>query len=243
MNAKTCSHATLRVKPSDVELLRRKPGNQEAYMRIFRACDSWLRRFGSGLSREERADIIHQSLCDLIDALKPNSKIPLGEVPMRLQKSLNRLRARAWREAAKNVEYQISDEIREALDRCLETDPEAQLDDRQTREQRAQRLFDVLFLLGKYIRLAVEMLSPRDYSILHSLYRLGELGLAAPTEPPEPLSGSTLKVAMWRARHRFLHELESLLDAAHKALSEDRQQVEDALRLVRSPELERWLRQ
>jgi hypothetical protein len=243
MNEKTPRQASLRVKPCDVQLLRKNPGNQEAYLRIFRACDSWLRRFGTGLSRDDRMDIVAQALCDHIDALKPNSKIPLTEVPVRLQQSLNRLRARARRDAVRCVVYQVTDEVRESIDRYLETDLDEQLDARQAREQRAQRLFNVLFLLGKYIRLAVEMLSPRDYAILHRLYKFHQFGLPAPTEPVEALSGSARKVAVFRARHRFLKDLENLLEAAHQALSDDRQQVEDALRLVRSPELEGWLRQ
>lgn len=240
---KTRSQVSLRVKPCDVQQLRKDPSNREAYLRIDRACSFWLRRFGTGLSREDRMDIVAQALCDHIDALRPNSKVPLVEVPMLLQQSLNRLRARARRDVGKIVEYQVTDEVRESLDRYLETDPEAQLDARQTREQRGQRLLNTLFLLGKYIRLSVETLSPRDYAILHRLYKFDQFGLPAPTESLAPLSDSARKVAVFRARHRFLRDLENLLDAAHKALSDDRQMVDDALRLVKSPELEGWLRQ
>jgi hypothetical protein len=188
-------------------------------------------------------DIVAEALCEHIDALKPNAKVPLAEVPMLLQQSLNRLRARAQRDAFKTVEYQVTDEVRESLDRYLELDPEVQLEARETREQRGQRLLNALFLLRKYIRLSVEMLSPRDYAILYSLYKFDQRGLAAPSGTIAPLSDSARKVAVFRARHRFLKNLEDLLDAAHQALSDDRQEVGDALRLVKSPELEGWLRQ
>jgi hypothetical protein len=244
MIRKTRTQASLRVKPCDVELLRKNPSNLEAYTRICRACESWLRRFGTGLSRDDRMDIVAEAICDNIDALKPNSKIPITEAPILLQRSLNRLRSQAQRTAAKKSEYKISDEVRIALDRYLKTDIDEELDDKRLREQREKRLLNALFTTGKYIKLAVEVLSPRDYAILHHIYKFDQFGLKEPAEQPaEQLSESARKVSVFRARHRFLEELEKLLDAAHKALSVDRQDVEDALKVVRSKEFEEWLRQ
>jgi hypothetical protein len=244
MVKKTRKQASLRVKPSDLELLRKNPGNLEAYTRICKACESWLRRFGTGLSREDRMDIVAEAICDNIDALKPGSKIPITEVPILLQRSLNRLRSQAYRDAAKNCDYKVSDEVRTALDRYLETDVDEELDAKRSRELRKKRLLNALFTTGKYIKLAVEVLSPRDYAILHHLYKLDQFGLKAPTEPHVgQLSESARKVAVFRARHRFLEELDKLLGAAHQALSDDRQEIEDALAVVRSKEFEEWLRQ
>jgi hypothetical protein len=239
MDRKIRKQATLRVKPCDIELLRKNPGHREAYMRIWKACESWLRRFGAGLSVDDRKEIVDEAICDNIDALKPNSKIPVTGVPLRLQRSLNRLRSRARRQATKNFEYHVSDEVQMALDKYMETDIDQEIDAKRTQE----RLLAALFLIGKYVKLAVEMLSPRDYAILHHLYKFDRYGLKAPTHPLGQLSESAHKVAVFRARHRFLAELDTLLDAAHQALSDDRQEVEDALKVVRSKEFEEWLRQ
>jgi hypothetical protein len=241
MVRKIRKQATLRVKPCDIELLRKEPGHREAYLRIWKACESWLRRFCAGLSVVDRKEIVDEAICDNIDALTPNAKIPVMQVPLRLQRSLNRLRSRIRRQAAKNVEYQVSDEVREAMVHYMET--ETDLDDEIDAKRTQERLLTALFLIGKYIKLAVEMLSPRDYAILHHLYKFDQYGLKVASHPLEPLSESAHKVAVFRARHRFLAELEKLLDAAHQALSDDRQEVEDALKVVRSKEFEEWLRQ
>ncbi len=167
-------------------------------------------------------DIVAESIFEELESLFQPC-FNAAEVSKRLERALdlNRRRTlRAWRTEAAIPSSQSSPVTSNELERLIEEEHQ----------------FKVTRLLKTYMSLALESLSNSDYDLLYQSYAFWEIGIEPPrwVETPRiPLRREAQRIAISRARLRFLKELDRISKASAD-LDEDKSVVQDALELLRS---------
>jgi hypothetical protein len=123
--------------------------------------------------------------------------------------------ARTLTELAGEAGAQPEEFLRASAEEWLSHPRKAQGD--QESEQTSREQWKVLH---SFMELSLERLRPRDYAILYDYYELGAVGMAEPIEssPLTDLKPGARRVALWRARERFLGELDQILRDADQSL-------------------------
>jgi hypothetical protein len=196
------------------------------------ACRRWIKN-GRSIPWQDAEDIASRAVeLHLEDISSPS--VPAEVASLRLKTALNTIRAEYMRRAAIEQGYGNFEAYEAAYRLYEEVDFEAHIDEEAEQARREQHLLKVVDRLHGYIEISLERLRPREYGILHDVYDLGEIGMAEPTEP-SPLSDlkpGARRVAVCRARRRFLDELHGLLREACLSIRDEATVLEDVIRLI-----------
>jgi hypothetical protein len=184
----------LLVSGLELEELREKTDRTVSYQHLVARCIGYVlrhRRYGYTLSPEDGEDIVAQALIDELHCIA-DPLMRVEEVSARLKRALNRVRARYVREHGRTTQAQHPAVSCEDLMAAIE-------------------LKEMARLLREHIARAFEALGDRDRDLLIDCYRLEQLGFVKKGLPLSFSTANAFKVALWRARQRFLTELERRL--------------------------------
>lgn len=199
---------------------------------LIRRCTGWVRN-GRHISWHAAEDIVSQALEIVLDDLFSPEVSP-EDASRRLKTALNTARAEHVRRAGLEQSFGDFESYESAFRLYEEVDFAAQIDEETERTYREQHLMNVLDKLRGFMEISLERLRPREYAILFEVYDLGGVGMIEPTEPsPLPsLKPGARRVATWRARHKFLDELDRVIRDAYQTLQEEEAVLEGVIKLI-----------
>jgi hypothetical protein len=190
-------HASPLLSDSDLAELRGGTHRNLCFHRLHARCLAYVldyRQYRHLLTVDDGEEIVSQAVVEELRSLE-DSQIGAEEVSVRFKRALNRVRARYVREsrrrAAGAVTLVAEDDILMAI-----------------------HYKDMARALSGYIGLAIEALRDRDRNLLIDSYGLERYGLAKHGSSPVFVKPGGHKVGLWRARKRFLRELQRLIEEA-----------------------------
>jgi hypothetical protein len=195
-------------------------------------CMRWVSN-GRNIRWQDAQDIISQALEKVLDDLF-SPKVSPEEASLHLKTALNTARAEHTRRLSAEQSFGDFEAYEAAFQLYEEVDLETLIEHEAEQTHREQHLMKVLDKLRGFMEISLERLSPRDYAILHDIYELGAVGMAKPTEssPLPDLKPGARRVATWRARQRFLGEMDQLLRNARQSLKDEAAVLEGVINLI-----------
>jgi hypothetical protein len=190
-------HAFPLMNGRDLVELRGGPARNASYRRLHHRCMKYVldyRCYRFLLSREDAEDIVSQAVAEEIPAIVA-PEVGVEEVSIRLKRALNRVRARYVRRSEK--ETLLEAVPREGKDLIT-----------------VIRLKEIVPVLSNCLQLAFAGLTDRDRNLLIDHYGFERRGFVKNGASPTFASANAHKVALWRARKRFLDALHCLLESA-----------------------------
>jgi hypothetical protein len=194
-----------------------------AWESIRRACRRYLLKYNARQVSAYADDLVDDAIVDNLEAIL-SPEISPSKVSELLSQSLDKYRKRTMRELERRVPYE------------LQTEPF----DASNAEQLivSEHLARVIQLVRRVSELALSSLSARDYGLIASTYNIEVPGGSFNTEDLSQIRPQVRRVALFRARRRFLDRLEGILKDAAAQGSRDTQEVAaTALRLTGSGNL------
>jgi hypothetical protein len=225
MEDSSSSRLGVHVSSRDLELVQSGDEAKErmAWDNIRMACLRYIQRWGPSILESHEDDIVDEAIIENIGSLLSFYTTP-DEASKNLSRSLNRHRARWLREAAR---YAAPEAIPDIVD-----------------NQQSDEFIHTEFLRGvlQVVRPALEAgllaLSDRDYSLMVSEYDLPEVATRNVDRSVSSLSREVFRVALFRARHRFLKTVEKFLSGAETENSQQSRDIFDtALKVFRVGDL------
>jgi hypothetical protein len=195
-------HLTSPVHPlvleTELAALRDGPARNTWYQRFHTRCLEYVlhyRNYRRILSVEDGEEIVSQAVFEELPCIG-NPKVGAAEASWRVQRALNRGRARYCR----------------AVQRRWDAAPTPVAGDADTLSALVYE--ELARAMRGYLEQALDALRDRDRDLLIDHYHLEGAGPLRRGEPPVFTSPGALKVGLFRARQRFFCELERLLAAA-----------------------------
>ncbi len=189
--------------------------------RLRSICKAWIRPFSTGLSKEEREDVVAEAIASAMPAML-SPQYDAAAVSEILRKELQRLQSSSRRHSFKMKDFEESEQGRSEVSPVEE-------------EQIAtEHILDMARIGRKLIAKAIDLLEDRDHDLLVEVYGLASIGFPRRSDAPLsfPTEGARI-TALSRARTSFSRLLEAMLDAAQTTLGLDPHIVEQMLRFVR----------
>jgi hypothetical protein len=192
-----------------------------AWESIRRACKNYLLRYSAHQVSAYAEDLVDDAIVDNLEAIL-SPKVSPSEISKLLAKSLDKYRKRTVRELARREPYDS------------QVEPFSSSDAEQLIA--SDHLARVLKLVRQGTELALSSLPARYYGLIASAYNIDVVGRNA--EDLGQLSLPARRVALFRARRRFLDHLETFLKEVAATESRETQEVAaTALRLTKSGNL------
>ncbi|HKH44854.1 MAG TPA: hypothetical protein VKM72_09345 [Thermoanaerobaculia bacterium] len=189
------------VLETELAALRDGPARNTWYYRLHTRCLEYVldyRNYRRILSVEDGEEIVSQALFEELHCIG-NSEVGAAEASWRVQRALNRGRARYCR----------------AIQRWSRTTPSLIADIVDDADTLSALVYEEFAReVREYLGQALGMLRDRDRNLLIDHYHLEGAGLVRRGETPVFASPGALKVSLFRARQRFFCMLEHLLAAA-----------------------------
>jgi hypothetical protein len=189
---------------SDAELdALRRPGSatSTSYRHVRQRCKRFLTGIAAYallLQGQELEDTVSDAFAEAdVEARIQDLDSDAAAVSGRLKIALNRVRARKVRDIKKRMEVPLVE--------LAGTEPTAE--DRQIARA---KFAEIVKPLKSYLKAAFAQLSERDRTLLSENYHIPASGLS-PRADPKPMSENLRKVALFRARRRFLRHLADVL--------------------------------
>jgi len=188
---------------NDSELAGLRGGSHRhvCFRRLQSRCLAYVldyRQYRHLLSIDDGEEIVSQAVVEELRYIE-DSLVGAEEVSIRVKRALNRVRARYVRECRRRTSDTAapiaSDDILMAI-----------------------QYKEVARALRGYIGRAIDALRDRDRNLLIDSYGLERFGLVKRGLSPVFANAGGHKVGLWRARQRFLHELQRLIEAANQNL-------------------------
>jgi len=189
------------VLETELVALRDGPARNTWYYRLRNRCLEYVldyRSYRRILSVEDGEEIVSQALFEELPCIG-NPKVGAAEASWRVQRALNRGRARYCR----------------AIQRRSHTTPSLTADIIDDADTLSALMYEEFAReVREYLGQALGRLRDRDRNLLIEHYPLEGAGLVRRGETPVFASPGALKVSLFRARQRFFCMLEHLLSAA-----------------------------
>ncbi len=195
-------------------------------------CMRWV-RYGRNIPWQDAEDIVAQAIERTLDHLLSDAVSP-EEASLQLKTALNTARAEYLRRIKGEQGFGDYEKYEAAFQLYEEVDFTEQVDRENEENRREEHLLVVLESLRDYFDRTLGGLRPRDYAILHDLYNLGSIGMPEPFElsPMSALKPGARRVAVFRARKRFLDGLYQLLREDCQTLRDKAKILEDVMKLI-----------
>jgi hypothetical protein len=190
-------HASPLLSDSDLAELRSGTHRNLCFHRLHARSLAYVldyRQYRRLLTVDDGEEIVSQAVVEELRSLE-DSQIGAKEVSVRFKRALNRVRARYVRESRRRAAVAVA--------------PAAEDD-----VLMAIHYKEMARALSGYIGLAIEALRDRDRNLLIDSYGLERYGLAKRGSSPVFMKPGGHKVGLWRARKRFLRELQRLIEEA-----------------------------
>lgn len=192
-------HAHPLLNDSELTELREGTHRNPCFRRLRSRCLAYVldyRQYRHLLSVDDGEEIVSQAFVEELDSLE-DAKISAEEVSIRVKRALNRVRTRYVRERRRHADATL----------LPIADSDADL-------LRAIQYKEIARKLDRYISRAIAALRDRDRNLLIDVYGLERCGLLKRGPSPVFANAGGYKVGLWRARQRFLHELQRLTEEA-----------------------------
>jgi hypothetical protein len=194
-----------------------------AWESIRRACKKYLLRYSGHQLSDYAEDLVDDAIVDNLEAIL-SPKVSPSEVSKLLAKSLEKYRKRTIKELARRMPYDS------------QVEPFGSSDVEQLIA--SEHLARVLNLVREGTELALSDLSARDYWLITSTYKLNVADRSYNAEDFDQLRPQARRLALFRARRRFLDHLDTFLKyVAGEGPRETQEVATTALRLTKSGNL------
>lgn len=190
-------HSSPLLSDSDLAELRGGTHRNLCFYRLHARCLAYVldyRQYRHVLTVDDGEEIVSQAVVEELRSLE-DPQIGAQEVSVRFKRALNRVRARYVRESRRRAAGVAA--------------PTAENDILM-----AIHYKEMARVLSGYIVLAIEALRDRDRNLLIDSYGLERYGLTKRGSSPVFVNPGGHKVGLWRARKRFLRELQQLTEEA-----------------------------